>query len=33
MQSVLYDAASHLRSLATMPGYHQGRTPRNKGMR
>jgi hypothetical protein len=27
------DAAGHRRSPATMPGYHQGRPPRNKGMR
>jgi integrase len=32
MESVLYDAAGHPRSPATMPGYHQGRPPRNKGM-
>ena len=31
MQSVLLDAAGHRRSLATMPGYHRGRPPRNKG--
>jgi integrase len=33
MESVLYDAAGHRRSPVTMPGYHQGRTPRNKGLR
>src|SRR5438105_12748147 len=33
MESVLLDAAGHRRSPATMPGYHQGRTPRNKGLR
>src|SRR5271165_1615527 len=32
MEPVL-DAAGHRRSPATMPGYHQGRTPRNKGIR
>ena len=32
MESVL-DAAGHRRSPATMPGYHQGRAPRNKGLR
>jgi hypothetical protein len=31
MGSVLLDAAGHRRSLATMPGYHRGRPPRNKG--
>jgi integrase len=31
MESILYDAAGHRRSPATMPGYHQGRPPRNKG--
>jgi integrase len=31
MESVLLDAAGHRRSPATMPGYHQGRPPRNKG--
>jgi hypothetical protein len=30
-ESVLLDAAAHHRSLATMPGYHRGRPPRNKG--
>jgi integrase len=33
VESVLYDAAGHRRSTATMPGYHQGRSPRNKGLR
>lgn len=33
MESVLLDAAGHRRSPATMPGYHQGRPPRNKGLR
>jgi hypothetical protein len=28
----LLDAAGHRRSLATMPGYHQGRPPRNNGL-
>jgi integrase len=31
MQSVLLDIAGPRRSPATMPGYHQGRAPRNKG--
>jgi len=31
MGSVLLDAAGHHRSPATMPGYHRGRPPRNKG--
>jgi hypothetical protein len=31
MESVLLDAAGHRRSPATMPGYHRGRRPRNKG--
>jgi site-specific recombinase XerD len=31
MESVLLDATSHRRSPATMPGYHRGRPPRNKG--
>jgi integrase len=31
MESVLLDAAGHRRSPATMPGYHRGRSPRNKG--
>ena len=33
MESTLYDAAGHRRSPATMPGFHQGRSPRNKGSR
>ncbi len=32
MESTLLDAAGHRRSPATMPGYHQGRVPRNKGL-
>ena len=31
MGSVLLDAAGHRRSPATMPGYHRGRSPRNRG--
>jgi site-specific recombinase XerD len=31
VKSVLLDAAGHRRSPATMPGYHRGRPPRNKG--
>jgi len=31
MKSVLLDVAGHRRSPATMPGYHRGRPPRNKG--
>ena len=31
MESVLLDAAGQRRSPATMPGYHRGRPPRNKG--
>src|SRR5437764_7335898 len=31
MKSVLLDVAGHRRSPATMPGYHRGRAPRNKG--
>jgi integrase len=31
MESVLLDATGHPRSPATMPGYHRGRPPRNKG--
>jgi integrase len=27
------DAAGHRRSAVTMPGYHQGRPPKNKGLR
>jgi site-specific recombinase XerD len=33
MQPVLYDAAGHHRSPVTMPGFHEGRAPRNKGRR
>jgi len=33
MESVLYDAAGHRRSPATLPGFHQGRSPRNNGLR
>jgi hypothetical protein len=33
MESPLYDAAGHRRSPATMPGCHQGRPPRNRGLR
>jgi hypothetical protein len=29
MESIALDAAGHRRSPATMPGYHQGPTPRN----
>ncbi|MDQ6775300.1 MAG: tyrosine-type recombinase/integrase [Actinomycetota bacterium] len=31
METVLLNAAGHRRSPATMPGYHRGRPPRNKG--
>src|SRR5881397_855097 len=31
MESVLLDIAGHRRSPATLPGYHRGRPPRNKG--
>jgi len=31
MDSILLDVAGHRRSPATMPGYHRGRPPRNKG--
>jgi hypothetical protein len=31
MESVLLDVAGHRRPPATMPGYHRGRPPRNKG--
>jgi hypothetical protein len=31
MESVQLDVAGHRRSPATMPGYHRGRSPRNKG--
>jgi site-specific recombinase XerD len=33
MQSVLYDAAGHRRAPVTMPGFHEGRARRNKGLR
>ncbi|HEY2604120.1 MAG TPA: tyrosine-type recombinase/integrase [Thermoleophilaceae bacterium] len=33
MESVLYDAAGHPRSPATMPAFNRGRSPRNKGLR
>jgi hypothetical protein len=33
LESVLLDAAGHRRSPATMPSYHHGRAPRNKGLR
>ena len=33
MEPNLLDAAGHRRSPVTMPGYHRGRTPRNKGRR
>lgn len=33
MQTPLLDAAGRRRSPATMPGYHRGRAPRNKGLR
>jgi hypothetical protein len=33
MGSVLLDAAGHRRLPATMPGYHYGRAPRDKGLR
>src|SRR6202790_3052142 len=31
MESVLLEVAGHRRSPVTMPGYHRGRPPRNKG--
>ena len=31
MQSIMLSAAGHRRSPVTMPGYHRGRPPRNKG--
>ena len=31
MESMLLDLAGHRRSPATVPGYHRGRPPRNKG--
>ena len=33
MESLLLDAAGHRRSPVTVPGYHRGRPPRNKGIR
>ncbi|MGB9184807.1 MAG: hypothetical protein WCB67_12135, partial [Solirubrobacteraceae bacterium] len=33
MHAVLDDAAGHPRSTVTMPGFHEGRVPRNKGRR
>jgi hypothetical protein len=33
MPEVLLDAAGRPRSPATLPGYHAGRSPRNKGQR
>src|SRR5215212_6142359 len=33
INSVLLDAAGRRRSPATMPGFHRGRPPRNKGLR
>jgi site-specific recombinase XerD len=33
MRSVLLDAAGHQRQPVTLPGYHAGRSPRNKGRR
>ena len=33
MSNVLLDAAGRPRSPATMPGFHSGRPPRNKGRR
>jgi hypothetical protein len=33
MQSVSVDAAGHRPSPVTMPGFHEGRAPRNKGRR
>ena len=33
MDPILLDAAGHRRSPVTMPGYHRGRPPRNKGLR
>src|SRR5205085_7285560 len=31
IESLMLDSAGHRRSPATMPGYHRGRAPRNKG--
>ena len=33
MEPILLDAAGHRRSPVTMPDYHRGRPPRNKGCR
>ena len=33
MSELLLDAAGRRRSPATMPGFHAGRPPRNKGIR
>ena len=33
MTELLLDAAGRRRSPATMPGFHAGRSPRNKGVR
>jgi site-specific recombinase XerC len=33
MQTALLDVAGHRRSPVTMPGFHEGRAPRNKGRR
>ncbi len=32
MEALLLDAAGRRRSPATLPGYHRGRPPRNKGL-
>jgi hypothetical protein len=33
MRPFLPDAAGHQRAVVTLPGYHSGRPPRNKGRR
>jgi hypothetical protein len=33
MHPTLVDAAGHQRAAVTLPGYHSGRPPRNKGRR
>ena len=33
MSELLFDRAGRRRSPATMPGFHAGRPPRNKGLR
>ena len=33
MHPILLDAAGHRRQPVTLPGYHAGRSPRNKGRR